>query len=47
MGIKHFFIWFKNNFPECIKVINGGELFQDSEIDIDNLCLDINGIFHT
>ena len=45
MGIKHFFIWYKKNFPDCIKTIGSGVPIQD--VKIDNLCLDMNGIFHT
>ena len=47
MGIKHFFIWFKENFPESMKSINANrEKFEDKNINVDNLCLDMNGIFH-
>ena len=46
MGIKHFFIWFKKNYPECYQNINYNSHFNDISVNIDNLCLDMNGIFH-
>jgi 5'-3' exoribonuclease 1 len=47
MGVKHFFIWLRKNFPETIDTIKYNETFQDHDVSIDNLCLDMNGIFHT
>ena len=44
MGIKHFFIWYKKNNPDCIRDIKWD--CENIEVDIDNLCLDMNGIFH-
>ena len=43
MGIKHFFIWYKENFPECVN-----NLTEDvsSKASIDTLCIDLNGLFH-
>ena len=43
MGIKHFFYWFKNQFNKNIKKFNKNDYLN---IDIDNLLLDMNGIFH-
>ena len=47
MGVKHFFIWLRKNFPDTLQVIKQSETFHDHDISIDNLCLDMNGIFHT
>lgn len=47
MGVKHFFIWLRKNFPETIREIKHGENFKTHDVGIDNLCLDMNGIFHT
>ena len=47
MGVKHFFIWLRNNFPDTIQDINHKNTFTDINVDIDNLCLDMNGIFHS
>ena len=47
MGIKHFFYWFRNNFKKNIKKLKKNETFEDVSIDIDNLMLDLNGIFHS
>lgn len=41
MGIKHFFIWFRKNYPDCIHTIQKNETNN-----IDNLCIDMNGIYH-
>ena len=42
MGIKHFFIWYKKHFGDCIKEIHQ----RDRVGNVDNLCIDLNGIFH-
>ena len=46
MGIKHFFYWYKNQFPEYIKSLKKDESFLDLGVKIDNLMLDMNGIYH-
>lgn len=46
MGVKHFYIWLSNNFPEIIKSISLGQHAYGDLPEIDNLCLDMNGIFH-
>ena len=43
MGVKHFFIWLNKNFKNCIKNI---PLNQPLTTGIDNLCIDLNGVFH-
>jgi len=48
MGIKHYFIWLRNNFEECLKTVTSNETLDklDEPVIIENLCLDLNGIFH-
>jgi intein/homing endonuclease len=54
MGIHSFFSWFKKHFNEDIYHLNKGETFEilkeesvlEEEIVIDNLMIDMNGIFH-
>lgn len=43
MGIKYFFSWLKKSFPEHIKTINDNKEYENK---IDNLLIDMNGIFH-
>jgi len=43
MGIKHFFIWFRKNFPSCLSKLKDKERVK---VHIDNLMLDLNGILH-
>jgi 5'-3' exoribonuclease 1 len=47
MGIKHFFSWFKNNFFESINKLSKNCTVDDVNVSIDNLMIDMNGIFHT
>ena len=42
MGVKHFFIYVKNNFSKCID--NNSNDFKNKNIH--NLCIDMNGIIH-
>ena len=45
MGIKHFY-WMKKIIL-CLKDINiDYEDFETEKIEIDNLCIDMNGVFH-
>lgn len=46
MGIKHFFSWFKTNFSESIHNLPKNTTSFDVNVDIDNLMIDMNGIFH-
>ncbi len=48
MGIFNFFGWFKKRFPHVIYEINNSfdELLPLKNIQIDNLLIDANGLFH-
>lgn len=46
MGIKHFFYWFKTNFGNNIKNLRKGQDFETAKVSIDNLMIDLNGVFH-
>jgi 5'-3' exoribonuclease 1 len=47
MGIKHFFGWFKKNFGKNIKNLRRGENFKTINVGVDNLMIDLNGLFHS
>ena len=46
MGIFQFYSWFRKTFPEDIYRINKS-INSELSIDIDNLLIDMNGLFHT
>ena len=57
MGIKFFFTWIQKNFDQNIYTLKKGQKFMDiitsgkskniqKGVSIDNLMLDLNGIFH-
>ena len=46
MGIKHFFMWFKNHFSEYMKAMRKGVTLHQVGAHIDNLMIDMNGVFH-
>ena len=46
MGIKHFFSWFKTNFSDSIHNLPKNTTAIDVNVTIDNLMIDMNGIFH-
>ena len=43
MGIKHFYLWFKNNHSEHLQNLQRSEDFPE---DLDTLLIDMNGVFH-
>lgn len=47
MGIKHFWGWYKRNFGKNIKNLRKGHNFQTVKVEIDNLMIDLNGLFHS
>ena len=48
MGIKHFFGWLRNNFDKDLKYLQSYETVPDRHgIIIDELLIDMNGLFHT
>ena len=47
MGIKHFFGWFKQNFGRNIKNLKKNEDFKTVKVSVDNLMIDLNGLFHS
>ena len=47
MGIKHFFSWFKKHFLSSIHYVNNDLKTEAKVTGIDNLIIDMNGIFHT
>ena len=47
MGIKHFFMWYKNNMKSTMHSFAKHTTLKDKNISIDNLLLDLNGNIHT
>ena len=47
MGVYHFFSWFKKTFSSSITNIKNNQSLKDVEIPVDNLLIDMNGLFHT
>lgn len=45
MGIKHFFAWYRKNFESTYIKIKNDEKIEN--LKVDNLLLDLNGIFHS
>ena len=47
MGIKHFFYWLKTNFGKNIRNISRDDTFSTVGVSVDNLMIDLNGLFHS
>lgn len=47
MGIFNFWGWFKNNFSGTIHKLGPSQDLKSININIDNLLIDMNGLFHT
>ena len=47
MGIFNFWGWFKSNFSGAIYKLNGTQNLKSIDINMDNLLIDMNGLFHT
>lgn len=46
MGIFQFFGYYKKNFSGCLKKLSPTQNFQSIDQPIDNLMIDMNGLFH-
>ena len=46
MGIKHFFMWFKSHFDDYMQPLRKGQTLADVKTSVDNLMIDMNGVFH-
>lgn len=46
MGIKHCFMWFKNQYPKYMHKMRKGQTVSNVGVSVDNLMIDMNGIFH-
>ena len=46
MGIPKFWSWLNRNYYNNIKKLKNKERFDKHDIDIDNLMIDLNGVFH-
>ena len=46
MGIFQFYSWFRKTFPEDIYKVDKS-ITSELSIEIDNLLIDMNGLFHT
>ena len=47
MGIFNFWGWFKSNFSGAIHKLGSSQNLESIDISIDNLLIDMNGLFHT
>jgi len=47
MGIKHFFSYFRNQFPRDIMKLRRNQNFTDINVEIDNMMIDMNGVIHS
>jgi 5'-3' exonuclease len=47
MGIFNFWNWFKTNFSGSVQKLSRDKNFKDINVNIDNLMIDMNGLFHT
>lgn len=47
MGIYHFFSWFQKKFSKSIHKIKKSIYEISHDISVDNVIIDMNGIFHT
>lgn len=47
MGIPKFFPYCKRTFPSSIHRMSKGQTFENMNINVDTLMIDMNGVFHT